>query len=260
MIEELDLKKEAEIYFKSHYPRASRKEIDKQIEDWQNKIESGKKLAEFFIERVGKIRGKKILDIGFGSGGIAIAFSQAGAILSGVDIDPELREISEKNAKAHKVSIDFKIYNGSDLPFPENYFDYIVCSSVLEHTSFPEKLLNEMLRVLLPRGRAFLSLPNKYAPLETHTLACFVSYLPKKIADIYLKLLGRSPLEDDNLHFYSYFDILKMLEKSEYKYELLYKNPTEMSGIKRTIAEVLKKFNIHYTAFLRQLIFIIEKK
>ena len=255
----INIKEEAQKYFTKHYPRASRKEIDKQVLDWQNKISSSEKLVEFFIERVGPILGKKILDVGFGSGGVGIAFSQAGAIVSGVDVDPELKGIAERNALAHNATLDLKIYNGGDLPFSENFFDYVTSSSVLEHVSFPESLLNEMLRVLKPRGRIFLSLPNKYAPLETHTLAYFVSYMPKGMANLYLKLLKRSPLEDDNLHFYTYFDILKMLKKTNYKYELIYKNSEEMRGIKKVIALILKKLNIHYTVFLRQLIFIIER-
>ena len=74
-----NLKEEAEEYFSKHYPRASKGEIDKQASDWQNKIDSGKDLVKFFEERVGDVSGKKILDVGFGSGGIAIAFSLAGA-------------------------------------------------------------------------------------------------------------------------------------------------------------------------------------
>lgn len=257
--EKINLKEEAQKYFESHYPRASKKEIEKQVLDWRDKISSGKSLVEFFKDRVGPIDGKKILDVGFGSGGITIAFSRAGAIMSGVDVDLELKDIAERNTKAHNVTVDLKIYNGSEVPFPDNYFDYVTSSSVLEHVSFPEELLNEMLRVTKSGGRIFLSLPNKYYPKETHTLAYFVSYMPRKMANVYLKLLRRSPLEDDNLHFYSYFDIVKMLKKAKYKYELVYKNPEEMYGIKKVIALILKKLNIHYTVFLRQLIFVIEK-
>ena len=256
----IKIEEEARGYFTKHYPKASQKEIEKQIEDWQNKISSSAKLVEFFTERVGRVKDKKILDVGFGSGGVGIAFAKAGAIVSGVDVDRELKKIAEQNSATNNTKLDLRTYNGSDLPFGDNFFDYVTSSSVLEHVSYPEKLLNEMLRVLKNHGRIFLSLPNKYAPLETHTLAYFVSYMPRGMANLYLRFLHRSPLEDDNLHFYSYFDILRMLKKANYKYELIYKNPEEMTGTKKTIALILKKLNIHYTVFLRQLIFIIEKK
>jgi ubiquinone/menaquinone biosynthesis C-methylase UbiE len=260
MNQQIKIKEEAQKYFRMHYPLASQKEIDKQVEDWQNKISSGKSLVSFFKERVGDIPGKKVLDVGFGSGGIAIAFNLAGAVSYGVDVDPELKIIADKNIAENSAKAELKIYDGVNLPFPDNFFDYIVSSSVLEHVSFPEKLLNDVFRVLKPGGRFLLTLPNKYAPLETHTLAYFVSWMPRWMADWYLKILKRSPLKDDNLHFYSYFDILKMLRKTSYKYEIIYKDLSAVSVWKKNLILALKRFNIHYTAFLRQLIFIIEKK
>ncbi len=260
MKENTKIKDEALKYFTKHYPCASKREIDKQVLDWQNKTVSSGKLVDFFVKRVGDVKGKKILDVGFGSGGVSVAFARSGGVVSGVDVDQELKDVAERLAKESNLNIDFKIYNGVDLPFPADYFDFIVCSSVLEHVSFPEKVLNDMLRVLKPGGRMLLSLPNKYAPKETHTLAYFVSYMPRKIADQYLKILRRSPLEHDNLHFYSYFDVMRMLKESDYKHEVLHKSLKEMAGAKRLVASALKKISIHYTVFLRQLIFIIEKK
>jgi len=260
MNQKINIKEEAEKYFTKHYPLASGKEIEKQVEDWENKIDSGKALVNFFKERVGDVSGKKVLDVGFGSGGIAIAFNQADAISYGVDVEPELRIIAEKNVLMNGAKAEFKIYNGVNLPFDENLFDFVTCFSVLEHVSYPEKLLGEMFRVLKPGGRIFLTLPNKYALKETHTLAYFVSWMPRKLAERYLKILKRSPLKDDNLHFYGYFDVLKMLKKTDYKYEILYKDLSNVSVLKKSLILALKRFNIHYTAFLRQLIFIIEKK
>jgi len=259
-MKEINIRKEAVKYFTKHYPLASSKEIDKQVEDWQGKINVGQSLVKFFEERVGSIRAKKVLDVGFGSGGIVIAFNLADAAVSGVDIDPELKNIAESNVIANQAKADLKIYDGTNLPFPDNHFDYIVCSSVLEHVTFPDKLLNDCLRVLKVGGRMFLSLPNKYYPKETHTLAYFVSYMPHGMANLYLKILKRSPLEDDNLHFYSYFDILKMLKKTSFKYNLVYKDLANTTGLKKTLILILKWLNIHYTAFLKQLIFVIEKK
>lgn len=260
MNQEINIKEEAIKYFTKNYPLASKNEIDKQVDDWENKINSGMSLTRFFSDRVGDIKDKNILDVGFGSGGIAIAFNQAGAISYGVDINPELKVIAEKNVLKNNAKADLKIYDGVNLPFSDNFFDYIVSFSVLEHVENPEKLLNDMLRVLKPNGRILLTLPNKYYPKETHTLAYFVSYMPKGMASAYLRILKRSPLEHDNLHFYSYFDILKMLNKTNYRYEVIYKDTSNLSSWKKFLILTLKRFNIHYTAFLKQLIFIIEKK
>lgn len=257
-MQDIKIEEEALKFYKKHHPFASQKELDKEIKDWQNKVSSSQGLVKFFIERVGEVRGKTILDVGFGSGGVAAAFNLTGAIVSGVDVEPDLKDIAERNVLKNGAKADLRIYDGRKLPFDDNYFDYVMCCSVFEHISFPEEVLNEMLRVLKPKGKLLLTLPNKYWPKETHTLAYFVSYMPRKIADIYLKLLKRSPLEHDNLHFYSYFDVIKMLKKSSVRHQILYKE--DMQSMKKLIASSLKKFNIHYTVLLKQLIFVIEKE
>lgn len=260
MSEELNIKEEAIRYFTKHYPLASREEIDKQVNDWQNKSVTSKSLVEFFKNRVGKVENKKILDVGFGNGGVAVAFNLAGGIVSGIDIDHELKAIADRNVSQNQAKADLRVYNGIVFPFDNDYFDYITSFSVLEHVTCPEKVLNEMLRVLRPGGRILLTLPNKYYPKETHNLVYFVSYMPRGLANIYLKLLKRSPLEHDNLHFYSYFNIIRMLRKTDHKYEIVYKDLSNVSFLKKFIIFIFKKLNIHYTIFLKQLIFIIEKK
>ena len=260
MSQKIEIQEEARKYFTKHYPLASKSEIDKQVEDWVNKASVSKSLVDFFTQRVGVVKDKKILDVGFGSGGIVIAFSQAGGVLSGVEVDTELGDIARKNLEANNVSADLRIYNGTDFPFPDNTFDHVVSFSVMEHVSYPEKVISEMLRVLKPSGRILLTLPNKYYPKETHSLVYFVSYMPRSLANLYLRILKRSPLEHDNLHFYSYFDIMRFLKNSKYKYELVYKDISQISGFKKVFVTFFKKLNIHYTIFLKQLIFVIEKK
>jgi ubiquinone/menaquinone biosynthesis C-methylase UbiE len=256
----INIEEEAQKFYAKHYPYASEKEMDKQIKDWQNKIKAGEGLADFFSERVGRLAGKKILDVGFGSGGVSAAFSLAGAVVWGVDVEPDLKDIAERNVAANGGKADLKIYDGKKLPFDDNFFDYVICCSVLEHMTFPQEVLKEMFRVLKPKGGILLTLPNKYYPKETHTLAYFVSWMPRKLGNAYLKILKHSPLEYDNLHFYSYFDIVKMLGKTGYRYELLYKKSDQTSAPKKFLISALKKLGIHYTVLLKQLIFVIEKK
>ena len=253
------IKEIAEGFFRAHYPNASSAEIEKQVKDWENKIPASRELVKFFQSRVGQIEGKKVLDVGFGSGGVAIALAEAGGKVYGVDTESDLLSIAQNNLKQWGQNADLQIYEGKSLPFPDNYFDYVVCASVLEHVSFPEIILKEILRVVHPGGRFFLSLPNRLAFRETHTLAYFVSYLPRTWAEVYLRLLGRSSLAQDNLHFYSYFAIVRMLKKSGFNYKLISKNPKEMGLLKRYLMFVLDFFGLHYTAFLPQLMFVIEK-
>lgn len=58
-------------------------------------------------------------------------------------------------------------FDGTKIPFPENSFNTLICTQVLEHADDPEKLVNECARVLSPNGRAFFSMPFTYPEHET---------------------------------------------------------------------------------------------
>jgi SAM-dependent methyltransferase len=47
----------------------------------------------------------------------------------------------------------------TDLPFPENRWDFIVCSHVLEHVGDDQAAMREFRRVLAPGGRALVMVP-----------------------------------------------------------------------------------------------------
>ena len=57
-------------------------------------------------------------------------------------------------------------YDGHTIPFPDNSFDTIICTQVLEHADDPEILVKECSRVLTPGGTAFFSMPFTYPEHE----------------------------------------------------------------------------------------------
>jgi ubiquinone/menaquinone biosynthesis C-methylase UbiE len=62
------------------------------------------------------------------------------------------------------------------LPFADNAFDGIVCSSVLEYLRDPDRCLAELYRVLRLNGRLVISVPNRHSALRVlrkalHTLS-----------------------------------------------------------------------------------------
>jgi ubiquinone/menaquinone biosynthesis C-methylase UbiE len=92
-----------------------------------------------------KIRsGSKILEIGAGpSNPTTAALSRIGSV-TGVDVDPAVRE--------NTSCIRTEVYDGSNIPFPDNAFDACVSNWVLEHLAAPETHFKEVARVLRPNG------------------------------------------------------------------------------------------------------------
>jgi len=85
--------------------------------------------------------------------------------------------------------IDFRIYDGKNIPAADDQFDLLVCNSVLEHvpTSERKALGKEMSRV----ARAvFCQTPAWSFPLEPHFIMPFVHWLP---ASVGFRLMQASP-------------------------------------------------------------------
>lgn len=101
----------------------------------------------------------RIMDAGCGEGFITrrVANEFKGAELIGVDGNREAIDV----AKMLDPGIDFREGDIYTLDFPENYFDLVLCSEVLEHLLFPVKALRELKRVVREGGTILLSVPNE---------------------------------------------------------------------------------------------------
>lgn len=108
-----------------------------------------------FAETVGA--DKKILDVGCGIKPYRDLFKTHDYI--GIEVSGGGHSDEAKSAD--------HFFDGQNIPFPDNDFDVIICSEVLEHTLDPEYLLKEMRRVLRPDGTLFLTMPFVWPEHET---------------------------------------------------------------------------------------------
>ncbi len=258
---DFDISKIARKYVYDRFPKASYDEKEKIIKDWERKKEDSASLVKDFKKRVCDPSGLRIVDIGSGNGGISIAFAKSGAKVSGVDIEEDLFNISKLYAQSENVDVDLRLYDGNKLPFENDFFDAAVSASVIEHTTSPTLYLSEILRVVKPGGFLYLGFPNKYAFRETHTRVMFLTYMPSFLRPYILRLLNRNPLEDNNLHFYSYFDLETMIKKtsSSYKWQIMTEEGETKNKIKIFIKKILNLFGLSYKIFLPHILVILKK-
>jgi ubiquinone/menaquinone biosynthesis C-methylase UbiE len=105
--------------------------------------------------------GESVLDIGCGTGTLAIAAKRqvgpTGAI-SGVDASPEMLARAEKKARRLGVEVSFKNGLAQSLPFPAAQFDVVLSTVMLHHLpkSSRREMTGEVRRVLKPGGRALV--------------------------------------------------------------------------------------------------------
>jgi ubiquinone/menaquinone biosynthesis C-methylase UbiE len=90
---------------------------------------------------------KRILDIGAGEGSVLKRLSDVkfGEKLFGLEISQSFVE----NIKNREISnlADCKVYDGYSVPYPDNCFDIVILSHVVEHLEHPRTLLAEASRV-----------------------------------------------------------------------------------------------------------------
>jgi methionine biosynthesis protein MetW len=97
-----------------------------------------------------------ILDVGCGNGYQMEPFTEVNMVY-GLDIsEANIDKALSRGIKAilHDIEEPF--------PFEDDFFDIVVCSEVLEHLFFPEKVLQECYRVLKAEGYFIVTVPNLY--------------------------------------------------------------------------------------------------
>jgi SAM-dependent methyltransferase len=119
------------------------------------------------FKRLGLQPGHKVLDMGAGAGRHAYEALRRGATIVAFDYSlPELKqcmgtyyamhEAGEVPATGHGTAARGDALN---LPFPDNSFDRIIASEVLEHISDDTRAAQELFRVLAPGGRIAVTVP-----------------------------------------------------------------------------------------------------
>ncbi len=135
------------------------------------------------------IRGLRVLNLGCGTGGFNVAAEAAGALVSGVDVDPEAVAI----ARARTSSARIIRAAAESLPFRDASFDLVHCVSTLEHVADSTRALREAARVLRPGGALYLHTPSRWSCFESHYKLFWVPGLPKWLGRAYLFARGRPP-------------------------------------------------------------------
>ena len=103
--------------------------------------------AEILRNAVNPIPGRRILDVGTGTGRAALLLAREGARVTAVDASEEMLTVARTRAAEQGIEIAFARGDAHDLDFPDRAFDVVVSLRVLMHTPKWRICLAELCRV-----------------------------------------------------------------------------------------------------------------
>ena len=108
----------------------------------------------------------KVLDAGGGTGRWAIPLAKRGCEFFLVGISEKALCQARKNIMKEGLENRIYLYKGDirKLPFPSNFFDFILCEGdIIGITPMPNKALKELSRVLKPNKKILINFNNYYS-------------------------------------------------------------------------------------------------
>jgi SAM-dependent methyltransferase len=157
------------------------------ILDHESRLLKARKIARL-VERVRPLEGARLLDIGAGSGYIASALGEL--------VGPEGRvaAVDVNDQRRTNEGYEFVQVEGTELPFEDASFDVVLSNHVIEHVGERSDQLHhlrEVKRVLSPEGLCYLAVPNRWGLVEPHFRLPFLSWIPRRVADPYVRAAHR---------------------------------------------------------------------
>ncbi|MFQ5446737.1 MAG: class I SAM-dependent methyltransferase, partial [Saprospiraceae bacterium] len=103
------------------------------------------------------------LNLGTGEGDYDAMIARHCGQLTGCDINEN--DIAFARAlNAHISNLGYQIEDALNLSFDEGTFDLLISVDVMEHVGQPERMTEEIARVLKPGGLAFITFPQLHFP------------------------------------------------------------------------------------------------
>ena len=115
------------------------------------------------LEKISPLRGKKIIEMGAGSGATSIKMASLGAALTCLDYSDQSLALIDKNCKGAEVDISLLKADVENLPVKDSSYDICFHQGLLEHFRNPSQQLKEQFRILKPGGLLLVDVPQTFS-------------------------------------------------------------------------------------------------
>ena len=150
------------------------------------------------IEFIRPQKGKKMLEVGIGTGLFALEFRKRGMDIRGIDPSYEMLSIAKKRG------FEVKYGTGENIPYPDETFDVVLAMTSMEFSKEPDKFITEMKRAAKDNGIIVVAVLN----------ALSFYGISRRVKGIFKKSVF------DRAHFYTYWELKHLLTKHLYNVEI----------------------------------------
>mgnify|MGYP002395414023 CR=1 FL=1 len=167
------------------------------------------------------LHGLTVLDIGCGTGGVAISSAAMGGYV--VALDPDIRRLSVARVWAKALSNEVNLVRASalHLPFIQSAFKIIFLIDILEHVKNQIRAIEETVRALSPEGRILIKMGNRLFPYEPHLKMFFASYFPNCLVNaiaVRRKIFSVYYSSYSDIHLLTYPQLNSLLRTANLEY------------------------------------------
>lgn len=145
-------------------------------------------------DNLGDLKGHLCLDVGCSGGMMMDVYSDSFGRVVGCDVDITALNSAARNI--HKGNVDFFLMDSMNMAFKPSIFDVVFCSQVYDSVADVRSLFDEIWRVLKRGGFCCFTGRNRFSLIDPSTGLLFINFLPRFLADIYVRVTGREE------HFY----------------------------------------------------------
>ena len=204
-----------------------------------------KKRAQSCVQKICNktdIIDKRVLDVGCGYGALSSALLEKGAQVWATEMDTHKLAFAQKKLARNAYFKSTQVKN-EVLPYKDSFFDVVCMFDVIEHVQNPAKIMQEVLRVLKPRGYLYVEFTPYYS-ITGHHLYDFAKWpihlLPReKIKNIVFSKKVQGFMTSE--YYWKQFESLNKLRIHEFqtmvkKYQIIEE---------RYIIKYPEKFKIH---------------
>lgn len=116
--------------------------------------------TEILFELLAPYNGMNVLDVGCGTGNMAIKLARMGCKVTGIDVSLEMLKRAEEKTEEEGLSIQYIHGDIKEMDY-ENVFDGICSNTAFEFFTEKEKSMGKMLLAVKPGGRVVVGTINK---------------------------------------------------------------------------------------------------